>query len=166
MSLLSIAVRALFAYAFLLIILRLTGKRTIYQGTPLDFVVALIVGDMIDDLLWAEVPAAQFVVGVGMLFVTHVAVALGVFHNSTFARLVEGLPVAVVTNGAPLRAGMRRERFSLPDLLVAMRQSSVDDLREVENANIEVSGEVSVLPREWAKEAQRQDLERVRKATQ
>jgi len=49
----------LFAYVFLLAILRASGKRTIAQGTTLDFVVALVLGDLIDDALWAEVPGSM-----------------------------------------------------------------------------------------------------------
>jgi uncharacterized membrane protein YcaP (DUF421 family) len=57
-----IGVRCLVAYLFLLAVLRLAGKQTIRQGTTFDFVLALVLGDLIDDALWAEVPVAQFVV--------------------------------------------------------------------------------------------------------
>jgi uncharacterized membrane protein YcaP (DUF421 family) len=66
-----IAVRAAFAFAFALAIVRMSGKRTVNQGDPASFVVALIVGDMFDDLFWGEIPTAQFVVGVGTLVVLH-----------------------------------------------------------------------------------------------
>ena len=59
---LRIAVRCLVAYVFLLTVLRLAGKQTVHQGTTFDFVLALILGDLIDDVLWAEVPVAQFIV--------------------------------------------------------------------------------------------------------
>jgi uncharacterized membrane protein YcaP (DUF421 family) len=59
---LRIAVRCVVAYVFVLTVLRLAGKRTIRQGTTFDFVLALVLGDLIDDTLWAEVPVAQFIV--------------------------------------------------------------------------------------------------------
>jgi uncharacterized membrane protein YcaP (DUF421 family) len=64
---LRIAVRAAFAFVFLLVMVRLSGKHTVKQGTTFDFVLALILGDMIDDLLWAEVSGATFVVAVTAL---------------------------------------------------------------------------------------------------
>jgi uncharacterized membrane protein YcaP (DUF421 family) len=59
---LRIAIRALAAFLFLLALLRLTGKRTIYQGSSFDFVLALVLGDLIDNAIFNEAPFAQFVV--------------------------------------------------------------------------------------------------------
>jgi uncharacterized membrane protein YcaP (DUF421 family) len=70
---LRIAVRAIFAYAFLLTLIRLSGKHTVAHGTTVEFVLAVIFGDMIDDLVWAEVSAAQFVTAAGTLFVAQLA---------------------------------------------------------------------------------------------
>jgi uncharacterized membrane protein YcaP (DUF421 family) len=59
---LRIAVRALAAFIFLLALLRLSGKRTIYQGTAFDFVLALVLGDLIDNVVFGQSPFAQFAV--------------------------------------------------------------------------------------------------------
>jgi uncharacterized membrane protein YcaP (DUF421 family) len=71
-----IAIRSLTAFIFLLVLLRLSGKRTIYQGSPFDFVLALVLGDMIDDVLWQEVPIVQFMVGTATLAVTKLTLTL------------------------------------------------------------------------------------------
>lgn len=70
---LRIVIRAAFAFVFLLALLRLSGKRTVAQGFALDFILALILGDMVDDLIWAEVSGGAFVAGVGTLFVLRMA---------------------------------------------------------------------------------------------
>ncbi|HJQ98622.1 MAG TPA: hypothetical protein VJ826_09915 [Candidatus Polarisedimenticolaceae bacterium] len=70
---LRIAVRTILVYLFLLLLLRLAGKRGVKQVTPFDFVFVLIVGDMIDDALWAEVPFAQFVVATSTLVLMKLA---------------------------------------------------------------------------------------------
>jgi uncharacterized membrane protein YcaP (DUF421 family) len=70
---LRIAVRAAFAFVFLLAMVRISGKRTIKQGTAFDFVLALIFGDLIDDFVWAEVSASTFITAVGTLFVVSIA---------------------------------------------------------------------------------------------
>ena len=79
---LRIAVRALFAYVLLLVLIRVSGKRTVRQGSPFDFTIALILGDLVDDLLWAEVAAAQFVIATGMLILTHTVVEVIRFRAS------------------------------------------------------------------------------------
>jgi uncharacterized membrane protein YcaP (DUF421 family) len=68
---LRIVIRVVFGYVIMLALIRLSGKRTVKHSSPFDFTIALIAGDMIDDLLWAEVPAAQFVVAVGVLMIAH-----------------------------------------------------------------------------------------------
>lgn len=59
---LRLVARCVTSYVVLLLLLRLAGARSVKHASPLDFVVALIVGDLIDDALWAEVPIAQFIV--------------------------------------------------------------------------------------------------------
>jgi uncharacterized membrane protein YcaP (DUF421 family) len=77
---LRIIVRVLFAYVFAVAVVRASGKATIQQADVCSFVLAVVIGDMFDDFFWSEVPAAQFVIGVGTLVLTHVAVRLNAFH--------------------------------------------------------------------------------------
>jgi uncharacterized membrane protein YcaP (DUF421 family) len=74
---LRIAVRAAFAFLVLLLLVRVSGKRTVKQGSPFDFTVALILGDMFDDAVWAEVAMSQFVVACGVLVSVHVLIDYG-----------------------------------------------------------------------------------------
>jgi uncharacterized membrane protein YcaP (DUF421 family) len=76
MDLLHIVARVLFAYLVLLVLVRASGKRTVRHASPLDFVLSLVLGDMVDDLLWAEVDASVFVVAAGVLMMVHVSLEL------------------------------------------------------------------------------------------
>ena len=78
---LRIAVRAFFVYLTLLALVRCSGKRTVKQGSPFDFTVALILGDMADDALFAEVALSQFVVAAGTLLVAHVLMDIARFRS-------------------------------------------------------------------------------------
>jgi uncharacterized membrane protein YcaP (DUF421 family) len=71
---LRIAVRSIFAFVFLLLVVRVSGKRTVKQGSPFEFTLALILGDMFDDAVWAEVAMSQFVVACGVLMGSHIMV--------------------------------------------------------------------------------------------
>ena len=70
---LRIIVRVAFAYALLLLLVRVSGKRTVKQGSPFDFTVALIAGDLVDNVIWGEAAAPTFAVAVGTLFALHTA---------------------------------------------------------------------------------------------
>jgi uncharacterized membrane protein YcaP (DUF421 family) len=68
--------RCVLVYGILLGTLRLAGKRTIRQANAADFVFALVLGDLVDDVVWREVPVSQFTVALSTL----VMVKLGVMH--------------------------------------------------------------------------------------
>ena len=76
MDLSHIVARVVFAYVVLLVMVRVSGKRTVRHASPFDFTLSLVLGDMVDDLLWAEVDASVFVVAAGVLVTVHVALEL------------------------------------------------------------------------------------------
>lgn len=77
---LRLVVRIFFAYVVARAFVRIAGHREIKHVDIHSFIVALIIGDLFDDLFWLEVPAAQFVVAMGTLFVVHIAASLQWFH--------------------------------------------------------------------------------------
>ena len=78
---LRLMVRTAFGFVFIFVLLRVAGERTVKQADSASFVVALIIGDMFDDLIWAEVAAAQFVIGVGTLLFVHLLVSDNMFKS-------------------------------------------------------------------------------------
>ena len=70
-----VALRALSAYLFLLVLLRLAGRGSIRHATPFDFVMALVLGDLVDNAIWAEVPSAQFAVASATLALARIALS-------------------------------------------------------------------------------------------
>ena len=81
MDLWRIIVRAVFGYVFALAVIRIAGKRTVSRTDVSSCVVLIVIGDMFDDLFWGDVPAAQFVVGIGALVLAHVTARLAVFRS-------------------------------------------------------------------------------------
>jgi uncharacterized membrane protein YcaP (DUF421 family) len=161
--------RTLFGYLVLHQLIRHAGKRTVTgiesagNRSGIDLILALLVGDLIDDLLWAEVPASQFVAAAGTLVLVHIALALLRYRSSLVWRTVEGVPVRVVGNGEPVAAGMRRERINRNALAALLRIRGIGPERwnEVQAGYVENTGPLSVLLESWARPATRSDLPRV-----
>ena len=80
---LRLIVRVAFAYVFALALFRVSGKRSVMHGDTTSFVMAVVIGDLFDDMFWAEVPAAQFVVATAALMLSHVVAAVWLFHAGT-----------------------------------------------------------------------------------
>ena len=156
-----ILVRAVFAYVFIVLLMRLSGKRVVAEATTFDFVLAVIVGDMFDDLFWAEVPASQFVVATGTLVLLEIAVSAGGYLSPGFAWLVDGGQGVVVRDGRPVRRGLLRERLNEKSVEALLRQKEGlerEKWSEVERAAVEVDGQPSIIKHGWARRAQRRDL--------
>ena len=81
-----IAARAVVAYVVLLVLVRVTGKQSIRHGTTFQFVIALVIGDMVDNAIWAEVSLAKFFVAVATSFATHWAVEYANYRLDLAAR--------------------------------------------------------------------------------
>ena len=155
---LGFVVRATATYLFLLILLRMSGKRTVHEGTPFDFVVALVLGDFPDDLIWGEVPVAQGLVAMGTVMTIHLVVVYASYRSIHFDQLVGSGPTRVLRHGLSLPDGMRRTRMNDGDLDVQLRHFGYTDRREVREVAIEQTGETSLFPTEDARPARRRDL--------
>jgi uncharacterized membrane protein YcaP (DUF421 family) len=156
-----IAVRALVAYLYVLVLVRLSGKRVVSQATPIHFVVAVVVGDLFDDLMWAETTAAQFFAAAGSLFVADATVELGSYRSRALYRILNGNPVVVMEHGQRLPEALRSEQMSSRDIehLLRLRGITRERVEEVRLATLEDDHHLSVVREPWAEAATRRDVE-------
>jgi uncharacterized membrane protein YcaP (DUF421 family) len=154
-----ILLRIVITYLYLLVIIRLSGKRTIAEGTAFDLIVALIVGDMPDGIIWGELPLAQGIVGLGTIMAAHLLVVHAAAHRISFDRLIGGSPVPLLQDGNPLRRHMRRERVNEQELDALLREHGVDEHGEVREALLEQSGILTIEKREAYQPAEKRERE-------
>lgn len=140
--------RAAAIYLFLLLVFRLSGKRSLAQMTPFDLVLVLIIGEAASQGLTGD----DFSVTTTIVLVTTL-----VFMEKGFAWLKQGskraehwledLPTVVVENGKPLKEKMKREEVNEEDVLEAARKShGLETMDEVKYAVLERGGTISVIP--------------------
>jgi uncharacterized membrane protein YcaP (DUF421 family) len=154
----STALRAVTIYAFVLLLIRLLGKRTVGNLTAFDLLVAVMLGELVDEIIYGDVPFAQGLVGLTTIAAMHLAVSWLSYSSPAMDRILEGEPVEVVRDGRLLAAGLRSERMSEKEVLAELRRLGVKDLREVRVALVEDDGTISVLWQDWANPAQRADV--------
>ena len=160
MTLGQIAVRAVIAYLYLFFITRISVKRVIGQATPFDFIVALILGDLIDDALWAEVSVAKFAGAVGSIMLCDALTKLGAFHSLGFFHLVNGWSHAVVRDGKKDGDELRRHQLNESDIAHLLRLKEIEDWNEVHVALLERGHELSVIRNPEDEPATKKDLEK------
>jgi uncharacterized membrane protein YcaP (DUF421 family) len=165
MTLGHIVVRALVAYLYLLFVTRVSGKRVISQATPFDFIVALILGDLIDDAVWSEVSTAKFAGAVGSILLCDALTKLGAFHSMPFFHLVNGWSHALLRDGRADAHQLRRQQLNELDLAHLLRLKGIDDWSRVHLALIERGHDLSVIRRPENEPATKADAGRAKELT-
>ncbi|CAM3855308.1 DUF421 domain-containing protein [Paracidovorax anthurii] len=141
--------RGVVVYAFLLVFLRLTGRRQTGQFAPFDLVLLLILSNAVQNSMNAgDNSLIGGLVSAGTLIGCHMLLARLTFRFPRIARWVDGRPQTLVDNGRVDRALMRRELLSADDLAAALRAGGCLHLHEVERATIETNGQITVVLRE------------------
>jgi uncharacterized membrane protein YcaP (DUF421 family) len=152
------AARAAAVYVLMLVVIRLLGKRTVGNFTAFDLLVALMLGEVVDELIYGDVTFAQGMVAIVVIAAMQYGNSWLSYYDHGFDAILEGRPTPVVQNGRLLRAGMRAERVSEREVMAELRVAGIDDLREVKLATIETEGVLSVIKEAWAQPLQKGDL--------
>jgi uncharacterized membrane protein YcaP (DUF421 family) len=157
-ELLMTAARAAAVYGLMLIVVRALGKRTIGNLSAFDLIVALMLGEVVDEMIYGDVRFIQGTVAIVVLGAVAYADSLLCYWDRCMEAILEGKPTIVVKRGEFHRPGMRRERMNEKDVLAALRTYGVRDMREVEYALVEHDGTVSVVPFDWAQPLIKADI--------
>ncbi|MCW9131596.1 DUF421 domain-containing protein [Bacillus paramycoides] len=150
----SIIGRTMLLYIIILIIFRLMGKREIGELSVLDLVVFIMLGEMAvvaientDKSLWHQL--------VPMTFLMCIQIILSVISLKfqRFRHLIEGEPAILVNAGKIDEKKMRKQRYSIDDLMMQLREQGVGDVRDVEYAILEPTGKLSVFQKQKSKKS-------------
>ncbi|MBI1751947.1 MAG: DUF421 domain-containing protein [Acidobacteria bacterium] len=138
--------RGLLVYGFLLITLRLTGKRQVGQLAPFDLVLLLVLSNAVQN----SMNAGDNTVAAGFILVATLLAANGVLSWITWRSkkaetLLEGRPQILVHNGQVDEAMLATERITRHELMAAVRQAGMSDLAEVRVAILETNGRINVV---------------------
>lgn len=140
--------RGVIVYVFLLIFLRLTGKRQTGQFAPFDLVLLLILSNAVQNSMNAgDNSLIGGLISAATLIACHVALAQLTFRHKALERLIDGTPQVLVDDGKVNDALMRKELLSSDDLEAALRAGGCLHLHEVERATIETNGQITVVLR-------------------
>ena len=157
-ELLMTAARGLLVYVAMLVIIRILGKRTVGNFTAFDLLVALMLGEVVDEIIYGDVTLAQGFVAILVVAAAKYVTAWLSYLSHGLNRLFEGTPQELVRNGELVREGMRRELMNEEEVMASLRLQGVSDMREVKKAVMEVDGIVSVIREDWAEPLQKRDL--------
>ena len=139
--------RTLILYSILIAVVRLMGKRQIGQMEPSEFVVSMLVADLIAiPMQNSGIPLYYGIIPVVIVLGLEFLLSGLSMKNLRIRRLLCGKPVILIENGRLLQNNLRRTGVTLDELTSHLREKDVLDLRTVQYAILETNGNLSVFP--------------------
>jgi hypothetical protein len=140
--------RGLIIYAFLLIALRLTGKRHIGQLAPFDLVLLLVLSNAVQNAMnGGDNSVTGGLISASTLLLLNGLVGKLTYQSKMMESLVEGRPEILIHNGTLFTDVMKRERLTRHELNAALRAAGCASADEVHYAILENTGQITVHPK-------------------
>ncbi len=145
---LNLFVRCIVIYFFLLVAMRLMGKRQLGELQPFEFAITLVASDLACiPMSDPTIPVVYGIIPVFTLFVVHIIITKLASGSLRFRKLLNGKPIIVIERGNLLPDVLKELNMNIDDLLEALRSGGCFDPGEVEYAIIETNGTMTVLPK-------------------
>ncbi len=146
MELFTVLFRTLFFYFFVLIAYRIMGKREIGQLGVIDLIVSILIAELVAiSIEETENPIYLTIIPIAVLVILEVLFAYISIKSRKFRTIFDGKPSLIICNGKINYKEMVKQRYSLDDLLISLRQQGIKELDMVEYAFLEPNGELSVF---------------------
>lgn len=140
-------IRTILVYAFLLIGLRLAGKRNLSQLNSFDLVVLLLLSNTVQNaIIGNDNSLIGGLIGAGMLIVLNAVVVRVLFHYGKLDK-IEGAPDTLIRNGRIMRKHLERELITIAELEAAARRQGIESLAHVHECRLETGGALSFIQR-------------------
>lgn len=140
--------RGVIIYTFLIVLLRLTGKRQVGQMAPFDLVLLLVLSNTVqnamnggDNSVYGGMISAITLVTMNWLL------GMATYKSKTLEKLIEGRPEVLIHNGKLFPEALKHEKLTHHELMTALRKAGCAEIEEVHAAFLENDGTISVIPR-------------------
>jgi uncharacterized membrane protein YcaP (DUF421 family) len=145
--------RPVIVYIFLVVALRLAGKRELAQLNPLDLVVLLTLANTVQSaIIGADDSVSGGLIGAAALLVLDYLLLRGIYNHPKLFQLVEGKPDVLFEGGKVRRNRLNKELITIQELTAAARRHGFTSLREVEKVVLETGGTLTFIGKEPAPE--------------
>lgn len=154
-----IFIRAAILYLFIVVIMRLMGKKQIGELQPTELVVALVIADLsavpMENL---NVPILYGIIPVLTLFIIGEFFSFIALKSDKARGIIYGKPSILIEHGKILESELRKQRFNINDLLEQLRIGGYPSLADVEYAILETTGDLSIIPKSTKRPVNTGDL--------
>ena len=141
-------VRGAIVYIFLIVLLRVTGKRQVGQLAPFDLVLLLVLSNAVQNSMNAgDNSLLGGLISATTLVALNYLVGLATYRSKKLESVIEGRPQVLIHNGVLFEDVMSRAQLTRHELHAALRQGGCVEVAEVHSAILENNGSISVISR-------------------
>lgn len=145
-TLFRVIIVSIISYPLLIVVLRLTGKRSLSQMSSFDFIVTVAIGSMYATLLISKkLPIIEGLAAITTLLFLQWAVTYTATRSKSFEKLIKSNPTLLYYDNAFIEEAMKKERVVKDEVYSAVRQAGHASIREVSGVVLENNGTLSVL---------------------
>lgn len=140
--------RAVAVYGFLVLVIRLAGRRTMAQLTDFDFVLLLIIAEATQQgLLGDDSSITNAFLVILTLIVIDIGLSLWKQRSSRIEKWLDGVPLVIVEEGRLLEDRVKKARVDEQDILAAARMlHGLERMSQIKYAVLERAGGISIIP--------------------
>lgn len=139
-------IRTVILYILAIISVRVMGKRQIGELQPSDLVVTLLISQIISiPIQDTDIPLVNTLIPIFLLVGFEILTSVFNMKSIKFRTFMQGHPVVIINDGNLNQKLLKELRFTIDDLLEALRQKDVFDISQVQYAVVETNGQISVL---------------------
>src|SRR4051812_1762423 len=138
--------RAIIIYWFLLVVLRIVGRRSFEQMTPFEMILVFLLGGIgIQAIVSDDRSLTNALLAISTVAMMHVLVAWLKLRSEAFRCFVDGTPIVIVEDGHWHDERIHRLRLHMQDIMTAAREDGVERMDQIRFAVVERNGSISIV---------------------
>lgn len=155
-----VIIRSVLLYFVIVLSLRLMGKKQLAQLQPSELVTTILISNIatlsLEDL---SVPMIYGIIPILMIVSMDVIMSYVMLKSSNIRRMVTGTPQIIISDGKIDQQVMKRLRYTIDELMEAMRECMIFDLSEVQYAIVETTGKINFFQKSCYRNVEKGDLD-------
>jgi uncharacterized membrane protein YcaP (DUF421 family) len=145
-----VVLRTVAVYIFIVVAIRLFGKTELTQLSVFDLVFILLISNSVQNaMVGPNTSLLGGLIAAGSLFILNFILKRISYNNPNFNKFLQGEPIMLVHEGKILKQHLEKVKISESELLAAIREHGVSDIRDVNIAILEIDGNISILTKNY-----------------
>lgn len=145
-----IILRTLSVYIFMIVAIRIFGKKELAQLSVIDLVFILLISNAVQNaMVGPDTSLNGGLIAAGALFLANFTLKQILYRNKNINKLIQGESILLIYDGVPNMENCKKAEITIDELEAAVREHGARDIQRVDLAVLEVDGNISVISEDY-----------------